>query len=513
MADMNQLGNVNMNGANSVCTENAYILFYKRRNCMKNEKWWYNFVDRSLYESDEFHRFLNAMDAIERQQQDYQLRLQTTSGGSRSNSNRPVTTAASLVMSAGNGAISNDYVSVNRARQPITVSSEYNYDQDDYGRSTTGRYEEACQRELSKQAERQYQEELLRGDSNSGRHRNQGASRDAYAYEGLVVNRYDEQVKPHRLLAKSSESPSKTTAGTGTMARNPSNYQMQASSTSNLTEAVSSSYSSSAGVNSRPTIETSKSAHNLLATKTPSTESPPNMLGSMDSSQRRSNNYMNEFTPSSSSSSSNNDSIAQASSTAGGVGMTAPSSSYSHTQQVEEQNAASRELMNFANETPVQKLFRLNNGVVTGETSILDYPSDNEYLYNQYVYNQPTIKPRTSLTKPTTTTITTTTLPSSNLRYQPTLPHNSQVTSRVGNFYGQAAPQYLSNYQYQPGKQQAVGAVGVYYSPSSQTTPTSSNRGNSSNYNSSPAAAGNALNPVNTSASRYINPGSIETTI
>jgi hypothetical protein len=60
-------------GSAAVCTENAYILFYKQRDCMRNEKWWTNWVDRALYDYDEFHYFLSNLDLIEK----HQLRNQT----------------------------------------------------------------------------------------------------------------------------------------------------------------------------------------------------------------------------------------------------------------------------------------------------------------------------------------------------------------------------------------------------------------------------------------------------
>ena len=475
MADMNQLGNVNLNGANSVCTENAYILFYKRRNCMKNEKWWYNFVDRALYESDEFHRYLNAMDLIERQQQEYQLRVQTTSAKTK-----PVnTTAVSLVMSNGGN---HEYVSVTRARQPITVSSDYNYDQEG---SLNNRYAGTY-------------EDMLASHQRQLAQRNQ---RDAYAYEGLVVNRYDEQVKPHRLIAKSSESPSKT------LSRNSPHYQLQTSSTSNLDEAVNSNVQKS-----RPSIETSKSAHNLQLTKpfiTTSNDSSPktNVLVNVDNSAQRLVSYgMNEFTPSSSSSSSNNDAMGLAVSHM----SQAVNSSGTANNRIEQSEESPRELMNFQTESQVQQLFRLNGQTAT-EATILDNPSENEYLYNQYAYNQPTIKPRTSLNKPTTTTTTstvTTALPSSNLRYYPT----QTVNTRVSNFYGQAAPQY---YQYQPTPTTTSSnhSTSGYYTTSTQLVKSPTNRVVNAGHSGSPSGSSNHVNTSTNSASRYINPGSIETTI
>ena len=56
-------------GFNNVFTENAYILFYKRRYCMTNEHWWINHVDRALYNSPEFVEYYRDIAQIERQQQ------------------------------------------------------------------------------------------------------------------------------------------------------------------------------------------------------------------------------------------------------------------------------------------------------------------------------------------------------------------------------------------------------------------------------------------------------------
>ena len=68
---------LNQNGSTAVCTENAYILFYKKRNCMRNEKWWIDYVDRSLLDSDEFDRFVSNLDLIEAEQQKYQVQQQS----------------------------------------------------------------------------------------------------------------------------------------------------------------------------------------------------------------------------------------------------------------------------------------------------------------------------------------------------------------------------------------------------------------------------------------------------
>ncbi|RNA23257.1 ubiquitin carboxyl-terminal hydrolase 31-like [Brachionus plicatilis] len=56
------------NGSENICTENAYILFYKKRGCMENEKWWLTYVDRSLLDYDEYDYFVHHYDLIESKQ-------------------------------------------------------------------------------------------------------------------------------------------------------------------------------------------------------------------------------------------------------------------------------------------------------------------------------------------------------------------------------------------------------------------------------------------------------------
>jgi hypothetical protein len=82
-----QNGLICANGASGVCTENAYILFYKRRYCMRQERWWKSHIDRTLFEYDDFYLFLQNLDQIERQQQAYQHKkqLQLTSQNSAGN--------------------------------------------------------------------------------------------------------------------------------------------------------------------------------------------------------------------------------------------------------------------------------------------------------------------------------------------------------------------------------------------------------------------------------------------
>ncbi len=43
---------------------------------MRNEKWWLDYIDRSLLDSDEFDRFVNNLEFIEIEQQKYQLHQQ-----------------------------------------------------------------------------------------------------------------------------------------------------------------------------------------------------------------------------------------------------------------------------------------------------------------------------------------------------------------------------------------------------------------------------------------------------
>lgn len=60
--------NVFNNGSSNVCTENAYILFYKKRDCMVNETWWKNHIDKSLNDYDEFDIFIRNLEFIEKYQ-------------------------------------------------------------------------------------------------------------------------------------------------------------------------------------------------------------------------------------------------------------------------------------------------------------------------------------------------------------------------------------------------------------------------------------------------------------
>jgi hypothetical protein len=89
----NSPNNIFNNGFNQVCTENAYILFYKKRNCMTNEKWWINYIDRSLYSSPEFVEYYNDLSTIEKlqqqnhaEQQQHQNNLQQNDNSKKSSS-------------------------------------------------------------------------------------------------------------------------------------------------------------------------------------------------------------------------------------------------------------------------------------------------------------------------------------------------------------------------------------------------------------------------------------------
>lgn len=60
------------NGSDNVFNENAYILFYKKRQCMANEKWWVNYVDQALLDFDEYNHFLRYYELIESKQNEEQ---------------------------------------------------------------------------------------------------------------------------------------------------------------------------------------------------------------------------------------------------------------------------------------------------------------------------------------------------------------------------------------------------------------------------------------------------------
>ncbi|CAF0885882.1 unnamed protein product [Brachionus calyciflorus] len=64
------------NGSSNIFSENAYILFYKKRNCMKNEKWWVNYIERSLKDYNEFDYFYHNYDVITEKQNEQQNREQ-----------------------------------------------------------------------------------------------------------------------------------------------------------------------------------------------------------------------------------------------------------------------------------------------------------------------------------------------------------------------------------------------------------------------------------------------------
>lgn len=76
--------NINNTGSANIFTENAYILFYKRRSCLRNERWWKPYVDRALYDYDEYNAYLANLDQIEKQQQIYQQRQEQNNGSNNS---------------------------------------------------------------------------------------------------------------------------------------------------------------------------------------------------------------------------------------------------------------------------------------------------------------------------------------------------------------------------------------------------------------------------------------------
>lgn len=64
------------NGSENIFSENAYILFYKKRQCMSNEKWWINYVDQALLDFDEYSYFLRYYELIESKQNEEQEKKQ-----------------------------------------------------------------------------------------------------------------------------------------------------------------------------------------------------------------------------------------------------------------------------------------------------------------------------------------------------------------------------------------------------------------------------------------------------
>lgn len=183
------------NGSGAVWTENAYILFYKKRNCMRNERWWTSYVDRALYEYDEFDRFLHNLDQIELEQKRNQEHLQAQQLRahrrlapinivSKNNLNSVGSVAAKKP--TGLNKIRSMLSSSHNGRQRDTLMGDTNYHSNGSYCSSSG---------SSHHDSSQNQQEVT-----------------------LEVRHYDELTKPSRLLKQTSQrreaaSPSKTAPG------------------------------------------------------------------------------------------------------------------------------------------------------------------------------------------------------------------------------------------------------------------------------------------------------------
>lgn len=156
-SNYNSSNNILNSGSNFVCTEHAYILFYKKRNCMRNERWWTNYVDKTLYEHDEFDRFLHNLDQIELEQRKHQLTQQTQQLRQHLTTNRIQIVSKNNL---NNPQQPKKSTGLNKIKNMLTQST-HRKDYDD---------------PISN-----YQSKQLRTSN-------------------IEVNHYDENVKPHRLL-------------------------------------------------------------------------------------------------------------------------------------------------------------------------------------------------------------------------------------------------------------------------------------------------------------------------
>jgi hypothetical protein len=154
-------GNTNIlnNGSGSVCTDNAYILFYKRRHCMRDEKWWRSHIDRNLFDLNDFHHFFTFYDEIEKRQQHY---------------------AADKHNSAQN---KNKFIE--RYNNTNNINNNYsNMKQNDNVNSIKKNFRKIFTTPT-----------ISNNNSNNSSHRN-----NYYSQIATPINEYNEQIKPARLL-------------------------------------------------------------------------------------------------------------------------------------------------------------------------------------------------------------------------------------------------------------------------------------------------------------------------
>ena len=256
----NQTNNIFNNGSSSVCTENAYILFYKRRDCMKNEKWWSNYIERSLFSFDEFYNFYNFYDSIEKEQQlyqnqqqveyirqlkygsNYQKQQQNTNQNGLQNQKKSSTTSL-------RASIKNKFLGSNRNANQSNSTMTYvdnpnDYVINDYSYSyKTGdnNNDFICDREINKKIERDRQDDILKNASS----RFYVPTDDNNLMQSplVYVNSYDEINKPSRLLKQNSLN--KITSASSSPAKQQQQQQQNESPSASSTTSKSLSSSSS----------------------------------------------------------------------------------------------------------------------------------------------------------------------------------------------------------------------------------------------------------------------------
>jgi hypothetical protein len=230
------------NGSSAVCTENAYILFYKRRDCMRNERWWKDYVDRSLYDYDEFYTFANNLHFIEHEQRMFQLSQQVKQLGYHRQQQQQ---QMLQVVSKENGT-SKKSNGLRTLRKLLgngrTNASNYNYDETS---SENNELEASKQTELFKNS---------RSNNFNSESEGYGSLNDT---PNAFINQYDENNKPKRLIKQyASKEPG-----------NSLNYGSSSSSSpsKNLTNSPSSSKTVSSSTNTLSNLAGSISNNSLFS--------------------------------------------------------------------------------------------------------------------------------------------------------------------------------------------------------------------------------------------------------
>lgn len=198
-------------GFNQVCTENAYILFYKKRGCMTNDHWWVNYVDRYLFNSQEFVDYCQDLPLIERRQQQYESQVQTVPSGNKSSQegNAVVQSATVKKPTSLRSSIKNKLLG-----KSGTSSEMDSYDQTDSNEFYYHQRESSRPRSHQPQYHQTYNGNLIDMNDNS------------YA---TSVNYYDENNKPKRIQQKQNSNSSSLTSTTSTNNSTPSHHNHRTS--------------------------------------------------------------------------------------------------------------------------------------------------------------------------------------------------------------------------------------------------------------------------------------------